>query len=327
MGGGIEEVRLYHNGKRIEGVGRGIIIRETTNIATRTFSIELVNGENTIRASAYSKERIESAPYEITIFLEGVSKTASAFILAIGINKYKNAKYNLNYARPDAESFASYIKSKTQKLFKNVEMYTLYDTEATRTNILSYLDKIVSQARVQDVVTIYYAGHGRAMGEDFVFIPTDVTRMYDEDAIVKQSSITAGEFMGKLQKIKANKQLVIVDACQSGALTTAFALRGAAEEKALAQLARSSGIHLFASTQQEQFASEFKELGHGVFTYALLKGMEGAADGLPKDGKVTIYELKTYLDDQIPELTKRYKGEAQYPSTFSKGQDFPIILE
>ena len=114
---------------------------------------------------------------------------------------------------------------------------------------------------------------------------------------------------------------------QAGAATEALALRGAAEEKALAQLARSAGVHVLASAGSEQFAAEFTELRHGVFTYVLLKGLNGSADGAPKDGKVTIYELKSYLDDQVPELTAKHKGEAQYPNTFSKGQDFPVVME
>ena len=55
-------------------------------------------------------------------------------------------------------------------------------------------------------------------------------------------------------------------------------------------------------------ATEFGKLGHGVFTYALLKGLSGEADGAPNDGKVTIKELEAYINDQVPELTKLYRG-------------------
>ena len=59
----------------------------------------------------------------------------------------------------------------------------------------------------------------------------------------------------------------------------------------------------------------------------MLQGLSGGADGSPKDRKVTVYELKAYLDDQVPDLTKHYKGQAQYPNTFSRGQDFPLIVQ
>jgi len=55
--------------------------------------------------------------------------------------------------------------------------------------------------------------------------------------------------------------------------------------------------------------------------------LKGEADGAPKDGKVTIYELKSYLDDQVPELSNKFKGQTQYPYTFSRGHDFPLVIE
>ena len=81
-----------------------------------------------------------------------------------------------------------------------------------------------------------------------------------------------------------------------------------------------------ASAGSEQFASEFAALGHGIFTYALIEALSGKADGAPADGKVTIYELKSYLDDQVPELSIKHKGKPQYPFTFSRGHDFPIVI-
>lgn len=99
------------------------------------------------------------------------------------------------------------------------------------------------------------------------------------------------------------------------------------EERAIAQLDRSAGIHILASSGEEQTSKEVKELEHGIFTYVLLQGLSGAADGSPADGKITVYELKSYIDDQVPVLNEKYSGKAQYPHTFSRGQDFPVCLE
>jgi hypothetical protein len=62
-------------------------------------------------------------------------------------------------------------------------------------------------------------------------------------------------------------------------------------------------------------------------TYLLIKALQGDADGAPKNIKVTTYELKSYLDDQVPEMTQKMKGKPQYPYTFSRGQDIPIVIE
>jgi uncharacterized caspase-like protein len=97
------------------------------------------------------------------------------------------------------------------------------------------------------------------------------------------------------------------------------------EEKAMAQLSRSSGVHVMAAAGSEQYATEVRSLGHGLFTYTLLEALAGQADGAPRDGNVTVYELKAYLNDQVPELSKEHKGSIQWPYTFSIGHDFPLI--
>ncbi len=160
----------------------------------------------------------------------------------------------------------------------------------------------------------------------FYFIPTDNVRLYEQEHLEKEG-VYAGLVQEILQEIKALKQVLVIDACHSGGSTELLATRGGAEEKALAQLSRSAGVHVLASAGSEQYAGEFASLGHGIFTYVLLEGLSGKADGAPKDGKVTVYELKSYLDDQVPQLTKDIKGHSQYPNTFSRGSDFPMTTE
>ncbi len=232
----------------------------------------------------------------------------------------------LNYAKPDAESFSKTMHDKSTDLFKKVELITLYDTDATREKILSTLEELTSKINQEDVFIFYYAGHGSMVDDKFYFIPTESTRLYDANSLDKEA-IQASVLQDKFKNIKALKQLIIMDACQSGGSVELLATRGAAEEKAIAQLSRSAGIHVMASAGSEQFATEFAELGHGLFTYVLIKGLQGEADGAPKDGKVTIYELKSYIDDQVPEMTRKLKGKPQYPYTFSRGQDFPVVIE
>jgi uncharacterized caspase-like protein len=244
----------------------------------------------------------------------------------VGINEYKNTKLNLNFAREDAQSFSKLIKDASHQLFKNVELHTLYDKEATREKILKKLDELSSKVNQEDVLIFYYAGHGSMNDNKFYFIPTESSRLYDASSLHKEA-IEAGVLQDKFKNIKALKQLIIMDACQSGGSVELLATRGASEEKAIAQLSRSAGIHVMASAGSEQFATEFVSLGHGLFTYVLIKALQGEADGAPKDGKVTIYELKSYIDDQVPELTRKLKGNPQYPYTFSRGQDFPVVIQ
>jgi len=326
-GSGVSSIRLFHNGKNISLGNENLKLpKGMDQVVTYQKIIALVGGENTFTAVAANNNRIESDIASAEIFSENSIKSSVCHILAVGINKYKNPKMILNYARPDAESFTEMINGNGEALFKQVKLHPLYDDDASRINMLAKLDELANTINQEDVFIFYYAGHGSMVDDQFYFIPSESTRLYDQ-TLLKKEAIDAQTLHDKMRNIKALKQLIVMDACQSGASVELLATRGAAEEKAIAQLSRSAGIHVMASAGSEQFAAEFEELGHGLFTYALITALQGEADGAPKDGKVTIYELKSYLDDQVPELTRKLKGKPQYPYTFSRGQDFPITIK
>ena len=161
---------------------------------------------------------------------------------------------------------------------------------------------------------------------DFYLALSDATQQYGRDEILAQEGLSASELKEQCAGIAARKQLLLLDACQSGGAVETFALRGAAEEKAILQLARSAGVVVIASAGTEQFASEFEALGHGVFTHVMLQALQGSADGSPKDGKVTIRELAAYVESTIPEVSEEHRGEPQFPNVYARGQDFPVTL-
>lgn len=325
-GGGVENLKIYHNGKSLP-IDRSQLQMPTSKQPTTTYKlgITLVGGTNIFTASASNKDKVETTSPAAEFTSDQVSKNSVCYLVAVGINQYKNPKMVLTYARPDAQSFIQVMEQKGS-LFKNVELHTLYDQEASRANILKKLDELSAKIHPEDVFVFYYAGHGSMVDNQFYFIPTESLRLYDAGSL-KTDAIEATILQDKFKNISALKQLIIMDACQSGGSVELLATRGATEEKAIAQLSRSAGIHIMASAGSDQFATEFAELGHGLFTYLLLKALQGDADGAPKDGKVTIYELKSYLDDQVPEMTRKLKGKPQYPYTFSRGQDFPVAIE
>lgn len=334
QGGGLEDIRLYQNGKIIPEDTRGMKpVRTSGATMTKTFTVSLLPGRNTFTATAFNRERTEAVPQEVTVEMKAAQATANLYLFAIGINQYQNSKYNLRYGKSDAEAVVRTLETRGKGIFGTIIKREIYDGEATKSAILKQLQDLTEIIRSQDVFVFYYAGHGTmSEGTDketgmFYLALTDVTQLYGNDEMLKSRGISAVEMKDLCSRIKAQKQAVIIDACQSGVAVEAFALRGASEEKAILQLARSAGVVVLASTGSEQYASEFKDLNHGVFTYALLKAIDGEADGSPKDGKITVKELEAYINDQVPVLTKQYRGSAQYPNCYSRGQDFPIGIK
>lgn len=325
-GGGIKNLKLFHNGKRLDyNKNEWKPTRKEAQTTFYEIDISLIGGLNIFAASASSKGNIESKLVSVEVPTEIVTGETTLHLFVVGINKYQNEKLNLNYARNDAESLTQSFKENSNSLFSDIKVYELYDEKASRQAILDKLDDLAAKVRVHDVFVFYYAGHGSVVNNNFYFIPMENTRLYDEKSLEK-TALRADIIQGKLEKIQALKQIIIMDACQSGGSVELLAQRGASEEKAVAQLSRSAGIHVLAAAGSDQFATEFQELGHGVFTYVLLEALNGQADGAPKDGKVTIYELKSYLDDQVPEQSQQHKGKPQYPYTFSRGNDFPLVI-
>jgi hypothetical protein len=320
MGGGIDEIRLYHNGKAVGQEARGIQIVPRGDAASKKFTITLVDGQNTFRATGFSRDRTESNPSEVTVFLAAPQKEISLYLFASGINTYKNPALNLNFAEPDARALVGFFQGAGGGLFKHVYVTDYYNDQATKTAITGELTQLES-TNPQDVVVLYLAGHGEDADGKWYFIPYELTYPEREED-VKAGGLSSDELAGFIKKIKAQKILVLIDACKAGAALVAF--RGFEDRKALSQLSRSTGVHVVAASTNSQFAAEVKELGHGVFTYTLLQGLSGKAAGAGE--AVTVRKLLGYIEEQLPEITKKYKQEAQYPVVDSQGMDFPLVV-
>lgn len=336
QGGGAEGLRLFHNGKLVGENLRGLAVTakeksENQSLTELTLIISLVDGENRLRSVGFSRDKTESSPAELALNYS-VPKAVKPrlLILAVGINQYKNSKYNLNFAVGDVDSFLASIRKPAAKLFADIKIVRVVDREAVKADVLGAFKKIADEARSEDVFLFFYAGHGIALdgakpGEnDFYFVLSDLTQMTSAEQMAK-AGISGTEFRGLVADIKAQKQFQVIDACNSGALSEAFAKRGAAEEIALARLSRSTGSVLIAASQANQFAQEFAALGHGALTQALMEGLSGKAAG--KDGQITATRLKTWVEESLPEITKQYSGVEQYPTGFAFGQDFPVGLK
>jgi uncharacterized caspase-like protein len=293
----------------------------------------LTPGENRLKAIALNSQRTESAPAELIVNYTPAAPTPAPptvsdidlYGLVIGINKYKNPKYNLNYAVADAGAFREQIQQMSGAIFKSIQVDFIVDEHATQTKIIEAFERIKAAAQPKDVFVFYYAGHGVLNDRrEFFLVPHDVTQLYGNNEALASKGLSAAQLQQFSKEIKAQKQLYLLDACQSAGAIEQFALRGAAEEKAIAQLARATGTHWLTASGSEQFASEFAQLGHGVFTYALLEGLKGKAD--TGDRKITVKEIDAYLQSVVPELTAKYKGSPQYPASYGFGNDFPLVI-
>lgn len=322
-GAGIDEFRLRLNGKVVasQSAARKAKNSKKDNQETRArFSVRLEPGSNEIEVIALGTNRVESEPARMLVEAPKNPEQPLLHVLAIGVNEYRNSALNLNYSVPDASGIAQFFKAVPRSLFRDVRISEMYDSQATRSNIVEALRKL-RETRPEDAVLVYLAGHGETVADDWFFIPHDVTAPEQPEKL-RQGGLSSQDLALELKNIPARKVVILIDACKSGAAAAGF--RGLQDRRALAQLSRATGTHLIAATTKEQLASELPTLGHGVFTYTLLQGLQGKAASGSKD--VTARKLMVYVEQALPELTKRYRAEEQYPVVNSTGMDFPLVL-
>jgi WD40 repeat protein len=330
-GGGIAELNLFQNDKLIQ-IDKDFKLQSFKQQVVKEYPVRLLPGKNSFKVNTVNNRKMKSAADYLTIeCTSNLLPVSDLYILTIGINEYLNPKMNLNYGVPDAQALSKAITENGKGIFANIFSYNLFNKDATIDKVKEAIDQIKGKAKLSDVLVIYYAGHGvvyipeTSDEGEFYMVLHDVTSMNDKNLVEK--GIPSSTFRSWLSEINASKQLVLMDACHSEAsFKSNVTRRGLAEQQAIYQLARSSGSVIIAACGSDQTAKEFKDLGHGAFTYALLEALSGKADGGTMDKKITVGEIKAYIEDRVPQLTQKYSGTAQYPSGYSVGQDFPIVI-
>ena len=110
--------------------------RATNRRSVRTLSEKVVTatltalpGSNELRATATSLTGVEGVPAITHAEWPRGSPTSDLYVIAVGINKYTNAQYNLNFARPDAEEFAKTLRRVAAPMFRQILVSELYCTD------------------------------------------------------------------------------------------------------------------------------------------------------------------------------------------------------
>jgi WD40 repeat protein len=322
LGGGIDEVRLYQNGKLISpDTGARGVTPVGADGATRRYKVTLLDGQNVLRATAFSSDRTESKAHEITVELKAPKKVAALRLLAVGVSQYKNPGLRLVYPKADADGLVAFFKATGSRLFREIDITELSDETATEDNIVQALAALRRRALPEDVVIVFLAGHGGNAGSQWYFIPYDLVSPENESDLAAHG-MSSARLSREINALSSLKTIVLVDACYSGSMLTDF--RGFEDRKALELLGRSAGVHILAASARDQHASEVAALGHGVFSYALLQGLNGEAVDPGKS--VTVFGLMAYIRKKLPDLGKKYGLEIQDPVSKDNGMDFPIAL-
>ena len=230
--------------------------------------------------------------------------------LIIGIENYaSNPK--ATYANLDAKYFYEYAKNIFGVKSENIKI--LVDEDANLVSSLGALNKwLPSKIKKNHTeLIIYFAGHGLASpnGKELYLIPQD-----GDSDLLERTAISRNEVFEFVKKLNPKKVTVFFDTCYSGVsrddqqlMANARPLKIVADEQDTPE-----NFTIFSASQLDQISSGLKEAKHGIFSYYLMKGLEGKADS-NQDKKITNGELISYLDENISQKASEL-GRQQNPS-------------
>ena len=243
------------------------------------------------------------------------AKTGVRWAVIIGISHYQDTQIPaLRYASSDAQAFYEWAISPDGGKYAPSHVKQLLNKEATGANMKKALFEWLRGALDEDMVTIYFAGHGSPESPDsqdnLFLLPYDT--QYNS---IATTGFPMWDIETALKRfIRAKKVVVIADACHSGGVGQSFDIARRANRgikinpissgiQDLSQVG--DGVCVISASSDNQFSQESKRWGggHGVFTYFLLKGLKGDAD-YNKDSSVSLGELTSYLSEKVRRETK-----------------------
>jgi hypothetical protein len=320
-GGGVGDVQFKLNGVAMGvamgvGAGRNLVV-ESTDV--RTFTVRLPAGQHEVEVLAYNAENLinwTSLKTTVTSIFKQVRKP-QLHAVVVGINQYGDSTLELNYAVDDATAVAKELQNNAAKLYDQVHIQLLSTRSQTgKAAILQAIKEAASRAQPEDVFIFYVAGHGQTTDRDGYQMMTADVRSLAAQA-VRENSITADELQRAVCNVPSARKVILLDTCQSGEDIDVSKLLSRPEVHAqdnrdmMNRIKRKSGAMVLAAAQSKEQALEGYK-GHGIFTYALLEGLEGKADS-NKDGLVSTFELQEYVMKRADQLAEQVYGRAQQP--------------
>ena len=308
----IKLLRVYVNGRR----GSSIYARTPSGgfpAGSQDIEVPLAAGRNDVRIVAVNAIGETSDTVVIDRKEPGrLDSRGDLYILAIGVDKYPavNDRFkDLAYAGSDARAFAEAAARRLGPLHEKVITDILVNAPEsdapTASRIRAALD-MLRQTEDDDTVIIFLAGHGVNDGENYRFLPTDAERAAKGWSTDK--TISWHELEETLQAAKG-RRLLFVDTCRSG---NAF-------NQSLGNSAYHINVIAYASARWDQAALERTDLKHGLFTFAVVEGLDGKGGPGAEAQPITATRLFKFVQTRVAALAQEM-SRAQEPQYY-KGRD------
>ena len=328
-------------------VGTGPIYEVSQEIA-------LDPGDNAIEIVAYNASNLlASLPIRTNIAFIGATDAVKPklHVLAIGINNYVDkggiapgetkakAFPPLNLATRDATAFGVELQKAAAGLYSEVRVRTVLDSEATAATLDAIVTEMAAGVHPRDTFVLFAAAHGYSHEGRLYLIPQDYQGGPNSKALATGAidQLRLQDWIAN--RIKARKALILLDTCESGALTSGYTrsrVKAPASEAGVGRLHEATGRPVLTAAAEGQYAHEgvISSTGerHGIFTWAVLDAFHnGDING---DGIIDLSELVEHVQRVVPGLANGLARAVtrsepvfgrQTPRFGSLGENFPLV--
>lgn len=237
------------------------------------------------------------------------SSNENTFAVIIANENYQRVS-TVEFAASDGAAFSKYCNLTLGVPEKNIHLVT----DATLVSMWEQVDWITSIAKAyqgEAKIIFYYAGHG---------IPDEATRdayllPIDGNGTNTRTGYKLSELYSRLNEFPTASTVVFLDACFSGTERSGQMLASARGVALKAKEEKPAGnMVVISAASGDETAYPYREKGHGLFTYYLLKKLQDS------EGDVTLGELAGYVKDQVGKQSIVENSKSQTPSVIPSGQ-------
>ncbi len=224
--------------------------------------------------------------------------------VVVGISDYQDpAIPDLRFADRDAQAFAAWLQSAAGGSLPPENIKLLTNKAATTGAIASAMDWLIAEGKTGDRAIIYFSGHGDV--ETRTKFQRGFLLTYDSPPTNYLAGAFALIFLQDIISTLSDngvQVIMISDACHAGKLAGSDI--GGSQATA-ANLSKQFANEIkIMSCQPDEFSLEGEQWGggRGCFSYHLIDGLTGMADG-NTDKQVNLLEIGQYLQTKVPAET------------------------
>jgi molecular chaperone DnaK (HSP70) len=216
--------------------------------------------------------------------------------LIIGISEYDKPGLNpLPAAVKDVAAMERILKAPDMGGFDEVTSMTNLTTQ------MQYeIEKFFSGRAKEDLVLLYFSGHGIKDDNGRFYFATRITEKNARNELIRSTAVPATFVHEVMKSCRAQRQVIILDCCFSGAFDPAFQAKDDGSIDLKSQLG-AEGRVVLTSSSSTQYSFEQQGAELSIYTRYLVEGIETGAGDRNRDGSVSMLELHEYASSKVQE--------------------------